>query len=249
MDNTPYLSLIIPAYNEEERIGKTLRLVDEYLTKQPYSYEIIVVNDGSTDKTREVVNGLLPLIKNLKFIDNTVNRGKGAVVKQGMLQAGGEIRLFMDADNSTSIEQVEKMFPEFKKGAEVVIGSRRVPGAVIAVHQNFIRETMGRIFNLLVRLIAGLPYKDTQAGFKAVTARAAKEIFSRQTIERFAFDVEMLVIARRLGFKIAEVPIRWVNDPKTHVKIKNMIEMLFEVLKVRINLLLGRYGQPRWQNL
>lgn len=261
------LSVIIPAYNEEDRIDRTLRAVDDYLSRQNYSYEIIVVNDGSTDRTLAVARGLEPFVKCLRVIDNAANRGKGAVVGQGMLEAAGEIRLFMDADNSTSIEQVEKMFAEFssqggsppeadapqehasggEKGAEVVIGSRRAPGAVIAKRQNFLRENMGVVFNWIVRLLAGLPYQDTQAGFKAFSARAAKEIFSRQTITRFAFDVEVLVIARQLGLAIKEVPITWVNSPKTHVTIKNMVQMLVEVFKVRLNLKSGKYGARRWQ--
>lgn len=241
-DDHPYLSVIIPAYNEEDRIEKTLQAIDGYLAKQGYAYEIIVVNDGSKDDTAKVVQGLVPYIKNLRLLDNSENQGKGWVVRQGMLAATGEIRLFTDADNSTSIDHVERMIPEFERGYEVVSGSRRVPGAVIARHQNFIRENLGRLFNLIVQLIAGLPYADTQAGFKAFTSRAAKEIFSRQTIPRFAFDVEILIIVRRLGFKIKEVPITWINDPKSHVKLKWMVKMLFEVMQVRLNALRGLYG-------
>lgn len=246
MNTSVRLSVIIPAYNEEHRIEKTLRSVDAYLSRQPYSYEVIVVNDGSTDRTAEVVRGLVPLINNLRLIDNAENRGKGAAVKQGMLEAEGAIRLFMDADNSTSIEHIERMLPEFEAGYEVVIGSRRVPGAVIAVHQNIIRETLGRVFNFIVRLIAGLPMRDTQAGFKAFTSRAAKEIFSRQTIMGFSFDVEVLVVARQLGFGVKEVPITWVNDPATTVKFKSMIKMLVDVMRIRVNLMRGIYGQKRW---
>lgn len=238
-----YLSVIIPAYNEEDRIEKILRALDGYLASQEYSYEIIVVNDGSKDGTAEVVQGLVPYIKNLRLLDNRENHGKGWVVRQGLLEARGDLRLFTDADNSTSIDHVERMLPEFQKGYEVVIGSRRVPGAVIARHQNFIRENLGRIFNIIVRILSGLPMEDTQAGFKAFTSRAAKEIFSRQTIWRWAFDVEILVIARRFGFKIKEVPITWINDPKSHVKFSGMVKMLLEVLTVRGNLIRGLYGR------
>lgn len=241
-ENKPRLSVIIPAYNEERRIQKTLRLVSEYLSRQNYTYEIIVVNDGSQDRTTEVVKEFSGFIKNLRLIDNKVNRGKGAVVKQGMLEAEGEIRLFMDADNSTEINHLEKMFPEFDKGSDVVMGSRRASGAVIEVHQSFFRENLGRVFNLIMRMIICLPYQDTQAGFKAFSSRAAEEIFSRQTIERFAFDVEVLVIARRLGFVISEIPLKWVNDPKSHVKMKGAIQMLFEIAKVRANIIFGKYN-------
>jgi glycosyltransferase involved in cell wall biosynthesis len=247
-DGAVYLSVVIPAYNEEGRIDRTLRAVDDYLSRQAYPYEIIVVNDGSTDRTAEAVRGLIPLVKNLRLIDNAENRGKGAAVRQGMLEARGDVRLFMDADNSTSVDQVERMLPEFSASFEVVIGSRRVAGAVIAVHQGFIRESIGRIFNLIVRVLAGLPMRDTQAGFKAFSARAAKEIFFRQTIWRWAFDVELLVIARHLGFRVKEVPITWVNDPKTHVKLGGMARMLGEVMKIRWNLIRGAYGARKWQH-
>jgi len=242
MDSGPtFLSVVIPAYNESDRIGHTLAAVGDYLSRQKYPYEIVVVNDGSTDDTAELVKKMKTKIPNLKLIDNPKNHGKGWVVKQGMLAALGDIRLFMDADNSTSVDQVERMLPKFKEGYEVVIGSRRVPGAKIAVHQPFWREQIGRVFNLLVRLIAGLPYSDTQAGFKAFSAAAARQIFSRQTIHRFGFDVELLAIARLLGFKVAEVPITWVNDPKSHVKFKSMAQMLIEVLGVRWKMLKGQY--------
>lgn len=240
-DDGIYLSVIIPAYNEADRIEKTLRAVDGYLTQQNYTYEIIVVNDGSTDDTAGVVKGMKQFIKNLKLIDNPKNHGKGWVVKQGMLTALGDYRLFMDADNATSIDHVEKMWPCFQRGYEVVIGSRRVKGSQIAVHQAFWREQLGRLFNLVMRLIVWLPYADTQAGFKGFTARAVRQIFPKQAIYRFSFDVEILTIARLLGFKIAEVPITWVNDPKTHVKFKSMVLMLIEVFKVRWGLLVGVY--------
>ncbi|MBI1974975.1 MAG: glycosyltransferase family 2 protein [Parcubacteria group bacterium] len=241
----PYLSVIIPAYNEAERLPRTLRAVDEYLVRQPFTYEIIVVNDGAHDNTAEVVRSLKASIRNLKLIDNTENHGKGWVVKQGLLAALGEIRLFMDADNSTSVDHVERMLPLFQQGCDVVIGSRRVKGAKIAVHQSFLREQIGRVFNLIVRIIAGLPYIDTQAGFKAFTVAATEAIFPRQILSRWAFDVEVLVIARRLGFKICEVPITWVNDPKTTVKLRGMIMMFFEVLAVRWNLLRGIYHKAQ----
>jgi glycosyltransferase involved in cell wall biosynthesis len=241
-ENNVHLSVIIPAYNEEDRIEKTLRAVDAYLSRQPHQYEIIVVNDGSRDRTAQVVKGMEPFVKNLRLIDNALNQGKGTAVKQGMLGAKGELRLFMDADNSTSVDQVERIFLAFQEGAEVAIGSRRAPGAVVAVHQSFLRENSGVIFNFIIRLLTGLPYKDTQAGFKAFSSRAAKEIFSRQTIDGFTFDAELLVIARQLSFSVKEVPIAWANDPKTHVKIKSIIRMLFDVFKVRLNLALGKYA-------
>jgi len=243
MPESVFLSVIIPAYNEADRIGKTLGSVDSYLRQQSYTYEIIVVNDGSRDSTAEIVRALEKEMKNLRLIYNSENKGKGAVVKQGMLEARGKIRLFMDADNSTTIDQAERMIPEFNRGYDIVIGSRRIEGAVIAVHQPWLRELIGRIFNLIVRIIAGIPMSDTQAGFKAFSEKAAKDIFPRQTLMRWAFDVELLAIARRRGYKIKEVPITWVNDPKTHVKVSGMAKMLFEVMRVRFNLMRGVYDK------
>ncbi len=237
-----YLSIIIPAYNEASRLPKTLREVDKYLSTQNYEYEIIVVNDGSKDKTAEVVKDLMLEIKNLKLIDNKENHGKGYVVRQGMLQAKGDYRIFTDADNSTSIEQIEKMLPEFKNGYDVVIGSRDIKGAVIAVPQPWWRRKLGDIFNLIVQVIAGLwGIWDTQCGFKGFSKEAVENIFPKCRINRWAFDVEVLVIAKRLGYKIKEIPVTWINSPETKVRFKGMVKMLFEVIQVRWNIIICRY--------
>jgi dolichyl-phosphate beta-glucosyltransferase len=239
-----YLSVIIPAYNEENRLPKTLRKVHEYLSKQSYDYEILVVNDGSKDRTGEVVENLKYEMRNLKLIDNKKNCGKGCVVRQGMLQAQGEYRVFMDADNATSVDHIEKMIPYFQQGHSVVIGSRDMQGAIIAVPQSWVRRRLGDVFNLIVQIIAGLwGVWDTQCGFKGFTAKSAQDIFSRTTIDRWAFDVEALVIAKKLGYKIKEVPVTWINDPESKVKLKGMIKMLLEVAKIRGNMLMGKYNQ------
>lgn len=250
MGNKPFFSVVIPAFNEQNRLPKTLAEIDKYLTKQTYlstssgqaNYEIIVVNDGSKDRTPEVVRDLMPIIRNLKLIDNKENHGKGWVVRQGMLEAKGEYRLFMDADNSTSIDQVEKMWPHFKEGCEVIVGSRDIKGAVIAIPQSWYRVLLGNIFNLIVQIISGLwGIWDTQCGFKGFTERTAKEIFSKCKIDRWAFDVEVLVVAKKLGYKIKEIPVVWKNEPESRVKIKGIIKMLFEVLQIRWNSITGRY--------
>ncbi|MDO8495211.1 MAG: glycosyltransferase family 2 protein [bacterium] len=238
-----YLSVIIPAYNESKRIGKTLQSVHDFLSKQSYDYEILVVNDGSKDNTGEVVQGLTAQIANLRLIDNKENQGKGGVVRQGMLQAQGEIRLFMDADNSTTVDQITNFLPYFKEGYDIVIGSRRVKGAVIAVKQPWVRDFLGGVFRFVVHTIVPLGVKDSQAGFKAFSAKATESIFPAQTITRWAFDVEILAIARKLKLKIKETPIHWINDTESHVKLSGMIRMLFEVLQVRKNLWLGKYNQ------
>jgi dolichyl-phosphate beta-glucosyltransferase len=235
------LTVVVPAYDEQKRIGKTLRELDSYFTRQSYGYEIVVVNDGSRDHTADVVRQLAPSIKNLRLIDNSENRGKGWAVRQGVLAAKGQIIVFTDADNSTSIEHIERIIPEFEKGCAVVIGSRRVPGAIIVVHQPLMRELIGRVFNVIVQCLTGLPMKDTQAGFKAFSALAAREIFSRQTVLRWAFDVEVLTIAQQLGFGIKEVPITWVNDPDSRIRWKDIVGMLGALIKIRLNLMTGAY--------
>jgi len=234
MSNGIYLSVIIPAYNEEKRLPKTLEEIDKYLSRQDYSYEIIVVNDGSKDRTAEIARR--SDIRNLRLIDNQVNHGKGYVVRQGMLEARGEYRLFTDADNSTSIDQVEKMWPYFKEGYRVVIGSRDIKGAVITVPQNWLRRRLGDIFNLIVQIVSGLfGIWDTQCGFKGFSRKAVEDIFPKLTINRWAFDVEILVLAKRMGYRIKEIPVVWINSPDSKVKLSGMIKMLLEVVKIRLN--------------
>ena len=244
MDNKKIrLSVIIPAYKEAGRIGDTLKKVDEYLASQKYGSEIIVVNDGSPDKTAEIVKQLLPEIKNLRLIDNKKNRGKGYVARQGMLEAKGEIRVFMDADNSTSIDHIEKMFSEFDNGKEVVIGSRDIKGADIAVPQPWWRIMLGNVFNLIVQIISGLRgIWDTQCGFKAFTAKAVEDIFPKCKIDRFAFDVEILILAKKMKYEIKEIPVRWINDTTSTVGFKSMVKMLIDVVCIRKNLLLKKYA-------
>ena len=242
MDKEIYLSVVIPAYNEEKRLPGTLKKISAYLKTQPYSYEIIVVSDGSKDKTAAAANGLD--IKNLTVIDNKENHGKGFVVRQGMLKAKGKYRLFTDADNATSVDQVEKMWSKFSEGFQIVIGSRDIKGANIAVSQPWWRVFLGNIFNLIVQIISGLwGIWDTQCGFKGFTSRAAEDIFSRCRMDRFAFDVEVLSIARILKYKTKEIPVTWINDAESKVNFKSMIKMLFEVLQIRWNVIRNRYKQ------
>src|SRR3989344_5106706 len=236
-----FLSVIIPAFNEAHRIGSTLKSALSFLSEQKYEYEILVVNDGSTDETVHIVAHIQKQAPAVKLLDNKTNRGKGWAVRQGMLESRGDIRLFMDADNSTSISQIAGFVPYFEEGYAVVIGSRRIAGAQIAQHQPLVRDFLGGIFRLIVRALVPLHVIDSQAGFKAFTAEAAIAIFERQTVFRWAFDVELLAIARRLQFKIKEIPIRWVNDLESKVKFWGMIGMLGELIKIRINLWRGRY--------
>lgn len=238
-----YLSVIIPAYNEEKRLPKTLREINSYLKKQTYTSEIIVVSDGSSDKTVQVVKDLISEINNLKVLEFKERLGKGFGVREGIFEAKGEYRIFTDADNSTSIDQIEKMWPEFEAGYDIVIGSRDIKGAVLTVPQPWLRKVLlGGGFKLVRKIIIGLwTIKDTQCGFKGFKGKAAQDIFSRITIRHFGFDPEVLVIAKKLGYKIKEVPITWVNDAQSKVKFKSMVKMLFETLKIRQNLILGKY--------
>lgn len=238
-----YLSVIIPVYKEEKRVSKTILAVDQYLSKQKYQYEIIVVSDDSSpNKTVEVVKNLQKMVKNLRIIENEKNHGKGFVVKQGMLEAQGDYRLFMDADNSTTVDQVENFLPWFQEGYDVVIGSRAIKGAKIDVHQPFYKEFLGKAGNKVIQVVAVPGINDTQAGFKCFSAKAAEDIFSKVTIERWGFDIEVLALARKLNYKIKEVPIEWINDAQSHVKMSSYAEVLIETFKIRWNLMTGRYN-------
>lgn len=231
-----HLSVIIPAYNEEKRLPKTLEEIDKYLKRQNYSYEIIVVSDGSTDRTCEVVENLKSKIANLRLICEKINRGKGYGVKIGMLNAKGKYRLFTDADNSTPIEQVEKIWPEFEKDFDIVIGSRDIKGAILDPPQNLFRRFVGEGFKLLRKIIVGLwEIEDSQCGFKCFTQRAAENIFPKCKIDRFAFDPEILLIGKKLGYKIKEIPVYWKNDPASKVKLKSMMKMALDLIKIRFN--------------
>ncbi|OGZ32854.1 MAG: hypothetical protein A3I88_00415 [Candidatus Portnoybacteria bacterium RIFCSPLOWO2_12_FULL_39_9] len=239
-----YLSIIIPAYNEEKSIGNTLLAIDYYLSKQNYSYEIMVVSDGSKDKTTKIVKNFANLIQNLKLIDSQPNHGKGYVVRLGMLEAKGQYRLFMDADNSTSLKHLEKMWPYFKEGYQIVIGSRDkkdVKGARQAVPQPFLKRQLGNLGNLLIQIVAVSGIWDTQCGFKTFTAKAAKDIFSRCLINRWGFDIEALALARRLDYKIAIIPVNWINNPDSRVSWKGYLRTFVELFKIKWNLMTDKY--------
>lgn len=236
-----YLSIIIPAYNEEERIVKTLRRVDAYLKEQVFPAEIIVVIDGAKDNTAKVASDLQSEIANLRIIDRKENRGKGYTVREGMLAAKGEIRLFSDADNSTDISHFDKMKPLFHpsspsgQGYDVVICSRDkkdAAGAAQAVPQSFFKRQLGNMGNLFIQLFAVRGIWDTQCGFKAFTAEAAERIFSVAKIDRWGFDVEALALARKFELRVGIVPAYWINDQKSHVKLSGYLQVLWETIKI-----------------
>jgi dolichyl-phosphate beta-glucosyltransferase len=234
-----YLSIIIPAYNEEERIVKTLEEITSFMSKTKISYELIVVDDGSKDKTYEVTQNFFSLYPDLNFklLKNSENLGKGAAVRKGILNATGKLIYFTDADLSTPIEEIMK-FKEFieKEGYDIVIGSRAVKGAKILIHQPFYREMMGRLFNKIVKILVISDFNDTQCGAKMFKNEVAKKVFSLSTLNNFAFDVEILFIAKKLGYKIKEIPVVWRNSPGTKVKLgSHGFEMLISLFKIRFN--------------
>lgn len=237
------LSVIIPSFNEEKNLQKNILKYNKYLSRQNFDYEIIIVNDGSTDKTAEIAGELNKKNNNIKFIDNKINRGKGAAIKQGLLAASGDYRLFIDADNATSIEHIKKTWPLFESGYEVIIGSRspRDAGGRQVIPQNFLKRALGKIGNLIIQLLTVKGIWDTQCGFKAFTEKAVKDIISKATINRFGIDVEILVIAKSLGYKIAVIPVLWKNSADSRVGFKGYLTTLPEIIKIKFNLITGKY--------
>lgn len=239
-----YLSVIIPAYDEEKRITTTLQAVYTYLTAQPYSWEILIVLDGVRDNTLGVVQQFAQGKEGLRWIDRKENKGKGYTVRQGMLAACGDIRLFTDADNSTDISHFDEMQPLFEQGMEVVICSRDakdVPTARQAVPQPFFKRLLGDSGNLFIQLVAVRGIWDTQCGFKAFRAAAAEKIFSVAQIDRYGFDIEALALARYFGYKVRVIGANWIDNADTHVTYADYIRTLTEAMKVRWNLLTGVY--------
>ncbi|MCD6361586.1 MAG: glycosyltransferase family 2 protein [Armatimonadetes bacterium] len=214
-----YLSVVIPAYNEVGRLGSTLEKVIAYLDEQPYASQIIVVDDGSGDATAELARSLLEERPDARVLVNEENRGKGYSVRRGMLEAAGQMRLFSDADLSTPIEHAADLLAAIDAGADIAIGSRGIQGADIARRQPLLRQTAGKMFSFVQRTLLGTGIVDTQCGFKLFTQNAAELVFPHQRLERWAFDAELLFIANRLGLKIAEVPVRWINSEDTRVRM------------------------------
>lgn len=238
------LSVIVPAYNEAGRIEKTLERLQSYLALSALSYEILVVNDGSKDGTPDVVRRWARGVPQLKVIDRGANRGKGFTVREGMLKASGKIRLFTDADNSTDIAHFDLMKPLFDQGYDVVIASRNeldVSGAEQAVSQVWYKRAVGRLGNRIVQLVAVPGIWDTQCGFKAFRAEAAERIFSRATVERWGFDIEILALARALHYKIGMIPAQWINDDRSHVRPADYLAVLADTFRVRWNFIAGKY--------
>lgn len=241
------LSIVIPAYNEEFRLPKTLEAIFAWLGSRPSAEEVIVVDDGSTDRTREIVAALQEKHPSLRLVPNGQNRGKGYSVRHGMLEARGEITLFSDADLSTPIEEADKLLAAMRDGGyDAAIGSRAMDRSLIEVHQSAGREQAGILFNRLVRWIVGIEFSDTQCGFKAFRRERCRIIFEQQRVDRFGFDPEILFLAKRHGLGVAEVPVRWRHDSATKVNVvADGIEMFVELLGIRWNALRGCYPRTR----
>ncbi len=231
------LSVIIPAFNESARLPRTLIDAHAWLSqKLTDDFEIIVVDDGSSDETCERVRQLMDEMPELQLIAQPENRGKGAAVRCGMLAADGEIRLFMDADHSTHIREVKRVFAamDAHPDCDVVIASRQHPESDISEHQSWLREHMGKGFNRLMKLATGIQMADTQCGFKALTARAAEQIFAVQQLDGFSFDVELLYLAQRFGYRVIEIPVQWINEPNSRVRMLiDPLQMFADILKIR----------------
>jgi glycosyltransferase involved in cell wall biosynthesis len=232
------ISIIIPAYNEEKRLPATLRTVRAWLDAGSWEFaEIVVVDDGSSDSTAELARSM-----GARVLLNPGNRGKGYTVRHGMLEARGEWALFTDADLSSPIEELEKLAAAVdRERARGAIGSRALDRSLIGVRQPLFREYVGRFFNLVIRAVTGLPFHDTQCGFKLFETAAAREVFKRQRLDGFGFDVEVLFIARQMECRIVEVPVRWNDAAGTKVSMWRGMAAFLDPLKVRWNAILGRY--------
>ena len=235
------LTLLIPTYNEEEIIKSTLIQVLNYLSKQKYSWEVLVVDDGSTDNTPKIVEGFRK--KGVRLETLSENKGKGAALKVGVKSAGGEYIIFSDADLSVPIENIERFLHELDK-QDVVIGSRRASGAIIEVHQPWLRENMGRVFTYISKIITNTKISDFTCGFKGFAAVVAKDIFERSQVERWSYDAEILYLASKLGYSIKELPVTWKNRKDSRVALaKDIATSLRDLLRVRLNDFFGKYDE------
>jgi len=245
MDSRPALTIIVPAYNEELRLPPSLELIASYVQESGRETEVLVVDDGSKDKTATVAESFRVRIPLLRVVPNGENRGKGYSVRHGMQEARGEIVLFTDADLSAPIEEADKLIAALGQ-YDVAIGSRALDRNLIAVHESGFREFAGIVFNKIVRIVLWLPFVDTQCGFKAFRRERCKIIFDQQRIERFGFDPELLYLARHHGLKSVEIPVRWAHSPATKVSmLRDSVQMFVDVFTIRWNALLGRYRRAK----
>jgi dolichyl-phosphate beta-glucosyltransferase len=238
------LSIIIPSYNEEARLPETLQRIAEYLPTLGLRTEVLVVDDGSTDRTAAVAESFREKLTGLRVLSNGTNRGKGFSVRHGMLEAQGDMVLFTDADLSAPIEESDKLLAALNNGYDVAIGSRAMDRGLISTHQSIFREFAGIIFNKIVRIVLRLPFVDTQCGFKAFRHERCRIIFQQQRIEGFGFDPELLYLARHHGLRAIEIPVRWGHSPATKVSmLGDSLKMFADIFTIRWNSMSGRYAR------
>jgi len=237
----PHLSLVIPAYNEEQRLPASLQRVHDFVSRQSYSWEVVIAENGSTDKTLRIAQDFADAHPGF-YVLQAAGRGKGLAVRQGMLFAQGEWRMMLDADLSMPVDEIPRFLPPALQGGEVIIASREAPGAV-RYNEPDVRHIGGRVINAMIRLLALPGLHDTQCGFKCFSAAAAQYLFSRQTINGWSFDVEILYLARKRGYTITELPIPWYYSEQSHVRpVADTVSMLADILRIRNNDLQGRYA-------
>ncbi|MFA5080572.1 MAG: dolichyl-phosphate beta-glucosyltransferase [Candidatus Paceibacterota bacterium] len=237
------ISIIIPAFNEEKRLPTTLREIFDFLKSEKITAEVIVVNDGSSDNTSSTVENLFREYSGLKLINLEKNKGKGFAVKTGILSAEGNIIIFLDSDNSTSLSHIKDARNMLEQGYDIVIGSREADGAKIIQKQPYLREKIGKTFNFFTKIIKLSEYEDTQCGFKGFKKNTAKDIFSKTKINGFAFDIEVLCIAKNSNYKIREIPVYWKNNIDSKVSLKNIWNIFWDIWKIKFYLIQGKYGK------
>ena len=241
-DHPPVVSIVVPAFNEAGRIGESIKKIDAYIQQSPLSFEIIVVDDGSTDNTSEIVRD--SRVKGVRLVQNYRNQGKGYTVRHGVLAASGEYVLFTDADLSAPIEELDKLLDvAHKENADIVIGSRGLDRKYIEKHQSRLRELGGMCFNLMVRTLLGLRLYDTQCGFKLFRRERSRRIFEQQTTFGFGFDPELLFLAKRNGLTVRETPVRWSHAEGSKVNfLRDSVRMFLDLVRIRWNAIIGRYS-------
>jgi len=241
----PKYSIVIPAFNEAARILGALEAVVACIRQHGWNAEVVVVDDGSRGQTAALVSAFARNNPEIRMLQNPGNRGKGYSVRNGLLHSFGEVVMFTDADLSAPIEEAVGLFAAIASGADIAIGSRWLERTRQTIRQPLYRQFFGRCFNAVTRAVMGLPYADTQCGFKAFTRAAAQTVFQLQTIERWGFDPEILFIARKRGYRVDEVPVSWAHDERTRISyLRDGTRMLQDIAIVRWNALLGRYNKP-----
>lgn len=245
----PFLSIVVPAYNEAARIGPTLDRLRNYADESPYALELIIVDDGSTDGTHSILNEAASTLSGLRVLRNRRNRGKGFSVRRGVLAARGRFVLFTDADLSAPIEEADKLLAALaEEGADAAVGSRALLRELIGVRQPWFRVLAGRVFNIVARVLTGLPLRDTQCGLKLFRRKSTRRAFRMQTVCGFGFDPELLFLIKRLGGKLVEVPVRWNNDSATKVRfLQDSTRMFLDLVAIRWRAFTGKYplDQPQ----